>query len=186
MWQDEPEVVEFLYRVLGSCSPSRIVELGSFSMHDHDPRPLWPGIPYVGVDNRAGPGVELICLAHEARHTLQPNAWDLVLSVSALEHDPHWQHTLLAAVELVSDGGTIAVTCAGPGWGEHELECAPEPGYYGNRSTADVVNALMHGGLRFGKGMSKIDTWYAKRTCLPAWDRTCVIARYGGTPLGSG
>ena len=45
-----------------------------------------------------------------------------------LEHDPHWRESVQRMIELVKPGGTLIITCAAPGRGEHELACSPERG----------------------------------------------------------
>jgi len=69
--------------------PKSILELGSFAMHDHNPRPLFPGAQYVGIDARPGPGVDLVGLAHDVEELLPGQSFDMVLSLQALEHDPY-------------------------------------------------------------------------------------------------
>lgn len=187
MWHDEPEVVRFLEAAHWVIpEPGLVVELGSYRMHDHDPRPLWPGAAWVGVDAREGPGVEAVGLAHEVLGrmmgpmpttgwpwlSLPPGSRPLVLSVSALEHDPHWAATLEAARRYaVLRGGVVAVTCAGQDWEPHELDCAPGGAWYGNRTSAEIAAALHEGARR-------VVEWDSLRTCAPHWTRSNVIAEY--------
>ena len=84
------------------------------------PRPVaWPG-----------------CEHKPGRH------FDTVISTEMLEHDPHWRASVQRMLDLVKPGGTLIITCAAPGRGEHELGCAPEPEYYreiGGAELADLV-----------------------------------------------
>lgn len=177
MWHDEPEVVSFLAEARRACAaPAVVVELGSYQMHDHDPRGRWPAAQWFGIDARPGPGVDLVGLAHEAIWRIP--AWHggdvVVLSVSALEHDPHWRATLGAARDLArAQGGIVAVTCAGPGWEPHELECAPGGPWYENRTSGEIADVLLADG-----GADRCTAWDSLRSCAPHWVRSNVIATY--------
>lgn len=186
VWHDEPEVLRFLAAVAAANPyPSRVVELGAHRMHDHDPRPTFPDAGWTGVDWRDGPGVFVVGLAHEvvtSRYIgklLVPVDVDVVLSISALEHDPHWALTVAAAVALVRPGGLVAVTCAGPGWEEHERDCAPGGPYYRNVDCEEVASTIRLAAVARCLRVSAIRSWYEERTCAPHWPRTCVLARIG-------
>jgi GT2 family glycosyltransferase len=66
--------------------------------------------------------VDVVSLAHEFT-TERP--FDVVLSTEMLEHDPHWQASVRRMSEVVRPGGSVFVTCAGPGRPAHEVDCAP-------------------------------------------------------------
>lgn len=215
VWNDEPEVVHFLEVTIQAYErargrlrepgvPKRIVEVGSQAMHDHDPRQffkqydLYGRAEYVGVDYHAGPGVDLIGLAHEVvwhnehdQHVRKPElptsrqlshlgrrTADIVLSISALEHDPFWEQTLGAMMQLVKPGGIVAVTCAGPGWEQHELECSPDQGHYRNVSTDEIVNFLS-AQVGLDLQLYTVMGWYERRSRYePHWLRSCVVAEF--------
>ena len=76
--------------------------------------------------------------------------FDTVISTEMLEHDPHWRESVQRMIDLVKGqtpfglGGTLIITCAAPGRGEHELACSPEPEYYreiGGTELADLVRS---------------------------------------------
>lgn len=127
------------------------IEFGSHIMHDHDPRPLARPrgcSTYVGVDWRAGPGVDLVSLNSEAPTQLGDQRFDLALSISALEHDPEWRATLASMLTLLRVGGVAAVTVPVGGWPPHEVECAPLGGtHYENRTVDEVLEAFSATGL---------------------------------------
>lgn len=83
---------------------------------------------WLGVDWRPGPGVDVVCLAHEFRPTTddgRPLTFDLAVSTEMLEHDPFWRESLRRMIEVVRPGGCVLLTCAGPGRAAHEVGCAP-------------------------------------------------------------
>ena len=63
-----------------------------------------------------------------------------VVSTEMLEHDPHWQASVQRMIELVKPGGTLIITCAAPGRGEHELACSPLAEYYREIGGAELAN----------------------------------------------
>jgi hypothetical protein len=81
---------------------------------------------FVGVDWRAGQNVTHVGLVHEykAKHRFQ-----FVLSTEMLEHDPYWEKSLRRMVDLVDHGGSLLVTCAGPGRKRHRDETSPDRSY---------------------------------------------------------
>lgn len=172
IWSDEPEVVRFLERARALApAPELVVELGSYAMHDHDPRVLWPAATrWIGVDCRPGPLVDAVGIAHEVLAGMKDRP-DLVLSVSALEHDPYWSTTLLAAVASLRPGGLLAATWAGPGWEPHEPDATPEPGWYRNVEVGEAVKAVS------GPGLASVEAWYEMRTMQPPVPRAYLLVR---------
>lgn len=191
MWSDEREVVEFLERVMDKVSKAGIqggsvVEMGSAVMHDHDARPLFAGprfTRYVGVDHRPGLGVDLVALAHE--DIVQEEVQDAVvaLSISALEHDPHWDSTIAAMVGCAHpEHALICLTAPGDPWGAHELECAPivagEP-YYGNIEMGAVLRCVTSQVAAREMAVLSVDAWFNYRQFSPHWPRVNVIVEIG-------
>lgn len=141
------KIIDFLHRArvasgLHTVAGRVVVELGSYDING-TPRPVFAGAAqYTGVDWRPGPGVDVVCLAHEA----PVQRADVVVCCQMLEHDPHWALTVGKAAHLVRDGGWLFFTWAGPGYVEHELDTAPSvPGgeaHYGNLSIVEVAQVL--------------------------------------------
>ena len=156
MWRHEPDVTAFVTAALQITSEKHpdgwnAIEFGSFVMHDHDARPTARSLgcgEYVGVDWRAGPGVDLECMNSEAPDRLGDRRFDLSISISALEHDPDWKATLSAMLEALHPGGVAAVTVPVGDWPPHEIDCAPLGGtFYENRTAEDVLGAFEGSGL---------------------------------------
>lgn len=215
MWTEEPEVVDFLQAALAAFHRARehsaqgpyadrIVELGSYVMADHDPRPLFRDdgattrAEYIGVDWRPGPGVDLVSLSHDAvtwelsgdqrvagkLQRIGKRTADIVLSISALEHDPHWPKTLRAGIQMLKADSILAVSCPGPGWEEHELETAPGgDSYYRALAIEDLLAAITQVRLPDGVAWRRLEGWYDRRRLFsPHWPRACVIGWLASTP----
>jgi len=114
------------------------LELGSFNMNGTARDLFEPGDEYVGVDAQAGPGVDVVSMAHEA--PARDGGWQVVVSTEVFEHDPHWPRTVRRALEVTAPGGLFVFTCAAPGRGEHAG--SPVPGYYRNVSRREMEAAL--------------------------------------------
>lgn len=148
------EIINFLEQVrkragLGDQPRYRVVELGSYDLNPAtgSARDVFQPVAreYVGVDHRAGPGVDVVSLAH-AYAPARP--FDVGVCCQVLEHDPYWPLTVIHLVWLVRSGGVVVVTCAGPGFPKHELDTspghdplAPDP-YYRNVSAPEVEQVL--------------------------------------------
>jgi GT2 family glycosyltransferase/SAM-dependent methyltransferase len=136
---DARRVVEFgAYDVNGSAREVWAASLAASPVPRGAPRaaaPVGAGAApvWVGVDWRPGPGVDVVCLAHEftptedgGRRTEDGGAFfDLAVSTEMLEHDPFWRASLRRMIEVVRPGGCVVVTCAGPERPAHEVGCAP-------------------------------------------------------------
>lgn len=129
----------------------RVLECGSYDINGN-PRNFFRGAEeYVGLDWRPGPMVDVVSLVHEYRE--KPDGYfDFVIATSLIEHDPHWQDSLTRMIDLLADGGSILITCGGPGFHEHEKETAPSytrgfeqhgPGeYYHNHEMRTIIEHL--------------------------------------------
>lgn len=114
---------------------SRVLECGSYIING-SPRAMFADADYTGIDWRPGPGVDVVSLAHEFS-AIKP--FDLVLSTEMLEHDPHWRASVRAMARQVGPGGALALTWASPKRRDHEIDCAPQVGYYAGIEIADVL-----------------------------------------------
>ena len=147
-----PEVTDFLIRVKMNYSDvfrGRVFEAGSMDVNG-TPRPFFDATEYVGADWRPGPGVDWVGLIHD--YTVKPDGYfDTVVSTETLEHDPNWPYSVNRMVDLVRVGGSLVITCAGPGREPHCVETAPPTSvgtiktrYYGNLSLRDLLGQILN------------------------------------------
>ena len=121
-----------------------VTEFGSLNING-TVRDLFDAEFYVGIDIGKGPGVDIVCRAHE----YQGPQTDCVISCEMLEHDLYWQRSLVAMCEHLKPGGLLIVTCATTGRAEHGTTkrrpgSAPFVGdYYRNLTQADVEPHLI-------------------------------------------
>lgn len=95
----------------------RVLEVGSYDVNGSMRSHFSLASGYVGVDLTPGPNVDHVGYGHEYEEP--DGSFDLAISGSCLEHDPHWQDTLANMVRLTKPGGVVAITFASRGFPEH-------------------------------------------------------------------
>ena len=104
-----------------------VLEYGSYDINGGIKK-YFTRCEYTGVDWREGPGVDIVSLMHEFEKTLWfKRMWDVIVTTSAIEHDPYWKESLTRCMEILKDGGSLIVTCGGPEYEEHCLDTSPPP-----------------------------------------------------------
>lgn len=122
----------------------RVLECGSHAASG-TARALFVDCDYTGLDVRPGPGVDVVCGAHEYQDA---GGFDVILSTQMLEHDPHWRDSLANMVSLLAPGGALLLSWAGPGWPAHGTGEPGWPDYYRNLTPGEVVRAIESGTFR--------------------------------------
>jgi len=117
-----------------------VLEIGSYNVNG-SVRSLFPGVRYMGIDRRPGLGVDLVCDAREADFD---EAYDLVLSTEALEHDPEPQQIVRCAWRALRPGGVLLLTAASPERAPHGCD----GGFVGTEHYAGISPAAMRAMLQ--------------------------------------
>jgi hypothetical protein len=99
---------------------ARMLELGSLNINgsarEHLRVETW-----VGIDMVPGREVDIVCLAS---HTIfEPDSFDVMLSMSMLEHDPNWRMSLSHNIAWLRDRALIFLSWGAEGNARHD----PEP-----------------------------------------------------------
>lgn len=101
-------------------SSTRVLDIGSQDVNGNNKWMFMQGSPwaceYIGIDVGPGKNVDVVASGHEYK-SAQP--FDIVLSTECLEHDSHWEDTLVNMWKLAKPGGLILFTCASFGRPEH-------------------------------------------------------------------
>lgn len=117
---------------------ARVLELGSYNVNG-SVRPLLAGASaVVGLDLRAGPGVDVVA---DAASYLADVLFDLIISTEMLEHAPEPAAILDRCWQNLRPGGWLVITAAGPGRQPHSCDGWPTlpPGeHYANITPADL------------------------------------------------
>jgi hypothetical protein len=96
-----------------------VLEVGSYDVNG-SVRPIVMALEpasYVGVDQSAGPGVDVVCEAADLTERFAPR--DLVISTEMLEHVVDWQSTIVQLVNVVARAGLLVLTTRSPGFPYH-------------------------------------------------------------------
>lgn len=120
---------------------AKVLEVGSYIINGST-RGLFGDVEsYVGVDWRAGPGVDVVSLAHEMGLKFPKASFDVIVSASMLEHDPYWKLSLGCMDWLLKPDGLLLLTWGAAENGEHEAKTAPD-GEFHARPVHDVFTVL--------------------------------------------
>lgn len=99
-----------------------VIECGSMDMCG-TVRQFFSANRYIGVDWRPGKGVDLVSLVHDLKFK---DEFDVVISASMLEHDPHWDKSIRKMVSMLKDSGILLLSWGAAENGIHCLETATD------------------------------------------------------------
>lgn len=110
-----PEAFEYVAHAVEELGPfDRTVEFGSLDING-TVRSLFEG-SYLGIDVQEGPGVDLVA---DATQWSADTPVDCVVCCEVFEHLEAWPALVRSAAQCLRQGGTLIVTCAGPGRDPH-------------------------------------------------------------------
>ena len=93
--------------------PGPVLEIGSYQVAGQedlaDLRELFPGKPYVGLDMRPGPGVDLVADAQALPHA--DASLGTVIAMNTLEHVPRFWRALDEIRRVLRPGGALLLSC---------------------------------------------------------------------------
>lgn len=107
----------------------RVLDVGSYDVNSTkrgvNTRDLFKDSEYLGIDQREGPGVDVVVKAHEFSPDYK---FDVVISGSTFEHDKYYEQTLPAIAKLLESGGLFLFTCGSGERQEHGTHRMPDQG----------------------------------------------------------
>lgn len=153
---------------------SAVVELGSQnvngSLRDHAPA----GASYLGLDAASGPGVDRVVVPGEPL-PLDDGCADVVVTSSALEHDPCFWDTFLEMLRLLRPGGLLYINAPS----NHAFHRYPADCW---RFYPDAGTALAAWARRRGMPVELVESFVAK-PAAQGWSDFVAIFRKPGPPL---
>lgn len=128
--------------------PGHVLDIGGRNVNG-SPRSCFPeAASYTVLDIMPGEGVDIVADAA----TWQPNrVYDTIVCCEVFEHTPDWPKILHTCERALSPSGTLILTMAGPGRGEHSAHDgqALRPGeHYANVSSSTLLLAAKDAGFR--------------------------------------
>ena len=133
-------------RAWATTGPGTGLDLGGRDLNGH-PRDLWPGVRWLVLDLRPGPGVDVVA---DATVDQDHGVYDVVLCTEVLEHVEDWPAVVATSARALAAGGRLVITCAGPGRAPHSGITAAgiTPGeWYRNVSHHELAAVLVEHGL---------------------------------------
>lgn len=158
------QVIEFVRRVAAAKGldqdPVNVLDIGgrkvSTDRYYQGPQPaeLFPNAAYDILDLVDGPDVSILADATRT-WTIPPwthSFFDVVICTEVLEHVKDWVSLLATAHQVMRPGGTLILTCAGPGRpphaGFHEFDEKPTNEFYANVEHLELRKVLEFVGFR--------------------------------------
>jgi SAM-dependent methyltransferase len=94
-------------------SNPKVVDFGSYDVGGCL-RPIFTGCSYTGLDMRAGPNVDVVCIGDKM--PFDSDTIDIVVSSSTFEHDDCFWMTFLEMCRIIKPGGLVYINApsAGP------------------------------------------------------------------------
>ena len=147
-----------------------VLEVGSLDVNG-GVRHYFDRCCYTGIDCHPGPGVDVVCMAHEFESYVPPGqTYHTVISTETFEHDNRLPETLTMISRVLLPGGLFLATCAGPDRPEHGTRrtedaggtWGPDPDYYQN-VTAEFIHQhcrLDYQPLELHYGRGKQDLYF--------------------------
>lgn len=102
----------------------RVLEIGSYNVNG-SVRPLFAAADYVGIDQAAGPDVDVVS---DAASYDGGEQFHVVVSCEALEHAAEPRDIIACAWRALKPGGTFILTAAGEGRAPHNCDGSPHTG----------------------------------------------------------
>ena len=103
----------------------RVLEVGSRDVNG-SLRPaieLWKPAEYIGIDIRAGRGVDLVCDANDLVERFGRGQFDVVICTELFEHVEDWRNVISNIKQVCLPGGIILITTRSFGFPRHAYPC---------------------------------------------------------------
>jgi len=117
-----------------------VLEVGSYNVNGTLKTLLseFKPLSWTGVDQNAGPNVDVAIRAEELVNFFGPNQFDVVVCTEMLEHAEDWRSVVRNLLGMLTPGGLLILTARGPGMVYHADE---EHGYgdYWRFTIEDIV-----------------------------------------------
>jgi len=111
-----------------------VVDFGSLDVNGNN-RFLFFNYNYTGVDIGEGPNVDVVSPAHEFVSDI---LYDVVISTEMLEHDMHWEKSLINMEKLLKPNRMMLITCASTGRPEHGTIRSEGPKAFSSPLTSQI------------------------------------------------
>ena len=133
--------------------PLKVLDVGSYDSNGN-PRSLFPGGEYTGIDIKEGANVDIVMSAYNLRAEFQEGEFDAVLCLHLLEHISNIANVLIEIFEVLKPGGYFYVSMPTIGFPYHSPPDYWRPSEEAMREyimEGYFILDLEHGKSQFGK-----------------------------------
>ena len=114
-----PHIIQWLAQQAPKLK-GRVLEVGSYNVNG-SPRCVIQAQEYIGVDMAPGPGVDIVCNAHDLVERFGRESFDAVICCEMIEHDSDPFRSVEAMRAVLKPGGTLVITSPANGFPEHRF-----------------------------------------------------------------
>ena len=114
-----PHIIQWLAKQASKIK-GRVLEVGSYNVNG-SPRCVIQAQEYIGVDMAPGPGVDIVCNAHDLIERFGRESFDVVISCEMIEHDSDPAKSVEAMRAVLKPGGLLVITSPANGFPEHRF-----------------------------------------------------------------
>jgi len=97
----------------------KVLDIGSFDVNGNEEF-LFEDCEFYGLDLSPGPGVDIVCSAHE--YDAPDESYNTIISCECWEHNPFYKESIQNAVRILKSGGLFLFTCATTGRPVHGIK----------------------------------------------------------------
>lgn len=97
-------------RKIGPQAGAKIIEIGSMDVNGSPRETFKAAAEYIGIDFRAGNGVDKVMNAEQVHEHFPAGHFDVVLCCETLEHCENWKEVVRSMWAILKTGGKCIVT----------------------------------------------------------------------------
>lgn len=118
----------------------KVLDIGSFDVNGNE-KFLFENSEFYGLDLQEGPGVDIVCSAHE--YNAPDQFYDTIISCECWEHNPFYKESIKNSVRILKSGGLFLFTCATTGRPVHGVKSLENYYKNNNKNWKTMPNVLL-------------------------------------------
>lgn len=132
-----PEAFAFVQKNI-PARPGFVLEIGSRNINGSVRQLFAAAVSYVGLDLVDGDGVDVVA---DASTWQTSRTFNTIVCCEVLEHTDVWREIIAKCGELLDAGGSLILTCAGPGRKPHGAHGGPVGSEFYENISVEMLEA---------------------------------------------